>query len=339
MSIVALKAVTVTAAADLLDSLTNPLSIIGWQGALRFTALGLAVLGLRRGFGQTDDRLRLFPPKVFLSRSTYQDLGIIVVTAFLLAIPATLWVSIDDETKRLVGAIASSVNGTLDAMLGASVAGQSPHAAVIRTIRVIVVLLSVDFATYCYHNIMHRVPWLWEFHKIHHSAAVLTPLTSQRVHICEHVLRSAAVTVVLGTALGFASRLSGKSAADVALGLSIYSYLFVYVLLLNHSHIWWSWGKAEYVLNSPAMHAIHHSRDPKHFNKNLGNLLSIWDLAFGTFHKTTKKPEQIEFGVDDGFAWGSASQLHLFARPFIAILQRRIKVQRPPKSEVIPDRL
>lgn len=252
-----------------------------------------------------------------------------MVTAFLLAIPATLWLSVGDESNRLLDSVASVVKRALDALLGSRATDQPAHPLLVRAIRLTVVVLSVDFASYCYHNLMHRIPWLWEFHKVHHSAAVLTPLTSHRAHIGEGIFRTALVALVLGIATGAASHFGGDSAADVAAGLSVYGYLFAYGLLLNHSHIWWSWGRAEYVFNSPAMHAVHHSRDPKHFNKNLGNLLSIWDVIFGTFYKTSREPEHLELGVDDGFAWRSASQLQLLLRPFSAIV---IRFRRPART-------
>lgn len=322
--------IAAAAGTDLLDTLMNPLSVSGWHGAIRFSLYGLVVLGFKWGFDQVDDRPRLFPKSVYLSRSTWQDLGIIVVTAFLLAIPAVLWRSIDGEMTILAGAISSALKGKLDAAVASPFADHWRYAWVVR---VIVVALSADFGSYCYHNLMHRIPWLWEFHKVHHSAAALTPLTSQRAHLAEIVLRSVVITLFVGLTTGATGFLLGENPADVATGLTVYAYLFAYVLLLNHSHIWWSWGNAEYLLNSPAMHAIHHSRNPKHFNKNLGNFLSIWDVIFGTFYKPTRRPEPLELGVEDSFDWGSASQVQMFMHPFRAILSRRFKTTSPPRIE------
>jgi sterol desaturase/sphingolipid hydroxylase (fatty acid hydroxylase superfamily) len=332
-----LTAIVRATGTDLVDSFKDPTSVISWQGALRFAIYGLVVLGLRLGFSQVDDRQRLFPRSVFLSRSTYQDVGLIVVAAFLLAIPATLWISVGDASNRLQSSVASIVKHALDALLGSRAVDQPAHPWLARAIRLTVVVLLVDFASYCYHNLMHRIPWLWEFHKVHHSAAVLTPLTSHRAHLGEGLFRTAVVMLVLGIATGAASHFGGDGAADIARGLSIYAYLFAYGLLLNHSHIWWSWGRAEYVFNSPAMHAVHHSRDPKHFNKNLGNLLSIWDVIFGTFYRTTRQPEPLELGVDDGFAWQSASQIQLFLRPFSAIAIRLRRSARTSQHDQVSE--
>ena len=159
-----------------------------------FSLYGLVVLGLKWGFDQVDDRPRLFPKRVYLCRSTWQDLGIIVVTAFLLAIPAVLWRSLDGRCTILADSISSALKEKLDAAVASPFADHLRYASVVR---VIVVVLSADFASYCYHNLMHRIPWLWEFHKVHHSAAILTPLTGQRAHLAEIVLRTLVVVTLI----------------------------------------------------------------------------------------------------------------------------------------------
>ena len=39
-----------------------------------------------------------------------------------------------------------------------------------------------DFATFLGHLLCHRIGWLWEFHKVHHSAQVLTPISVFPIH-------------------------------------------------------------------------------------------------------------------------------------------------------------
>src|SRR6185369_17013266 len=41
----------------------------------------------------------------------------------------------------------------------------------------------------------------------------------------------------------------------------------------------------DFVFNSPSNHRVHHSRDPRHIDKNLGGLLIIWDRLFGTYQR------------------------------------------------------
>jgi sterol desaturase/sphingolipid hydroxylase (fatty acid hydroxylase superfamily) len=49
---------------------------------------------------------------------------------------------------------------------------------------------------------------------------------------------------------------------------------------------------------SPAHHQIHHSRNPAHFNKNLGSCLAVWDWLFGTLYVPAAEPEKLAFGVE-----------------------------------------
>jgi hypothetical protein len=48
---------------------------------------------------------------------------------------------------------------------------------------------------------------------------------------------------------------------------------------------------------SPAHHQVHHSANPRHFNKNFGSCLALWDWMFGTLYVPAKKREPIAFGV------------------------------------------
>jgi sterol desaturase/sphingolipid hydroxylase (fatty acid hydroxylase superfamily) len=74
---------------------------------------------------------------------------------------------------------------------------------------------------------------------------------------------------------------------------------FLLLTNLQHSHFWITfpgfWGN---IFLSPAHHQVHHSKDPAHFNKNLGSTLAVWDWLFGTLHKPSRHREKLEFGVD-----------------------------------------
>ena len=82
-------------------------------------------------------------------------------------------------------------------------------------------------------------------------------------------------------------------------GVGYLSFIFnALAANLRHTHIWLSFGPIiERVINSPAQHQIHHSRNPAHFNRNFGTNLSLWDWLFGTLYVTGAKPELLEFGV------------------------------------------
>ena len=50
---------------------------------------------------------------------------------------------------------------------------------------------------------------------------------------------------------------------------------------------------------SPAAHQIHHSVDPAHYGRNLGNALAVWDWLFGTLYLPAATRERLSFGVPD----------------------------------------
>ena len=45
---------------------------------------------------------------------------------------------------------------------------------------------------------MHRIPALWEFHKVHHSAEVLTPITFYRSHPVDMLVQTVAEALASG---------------------------------------------------------------------------------------------------------------------------------------------
>jgi hypothetical protein len=60
-----------------------------------------------------------------------------------------------------------------------------------------------------------------------------------------------------------------------------------------------SYGRIlEHVLISPSQHQVHHSVDPKHLDKNFGEIFAIWDWIFGTLYIPTSN-EELVFGIVD----------------------------------------
>lgn len=144
-----------------------------------------------------------------------------------------------------------------------------------------------DFAKFYLHRLMHRVPWLWAFHQVHHSARTMTPLTVYRTHPVEGVLFALRATLVQGFCLAVFYFCFGDL-VDLLSVLGANAFLFVFNFLgsnLRHSHIhihYWHW--LERWLISPAQHHIHHSTAKRHWNKNYGAALAIWDRYWGSLH-------------------------------------------------------
>ncbi|MCX7287516.1 MAG: sterol desaturase family protein, partial [Rhodobacterales bacterium] len=89
---------------------------------------------------------------------------------------------------------------------------------------------------------------------------------------------------------------------DVAVLAGTNAFLAILNLATNnlkHSHIWMRFPPwLEHILISPAQHQVHHSIDPRHFNRNYGDILAFWDWIFGTLY-IPQSDEQIRFGLGD----------------------------------------
>ncbi|MVV49313.1 fatty acid hydroxylase family protein [Pseudomonas sp. PB120] len=178
-----------------------------------------------------------------------------------------------------------------------------------------------DFIRYWAHRAWHS-RYLWTFHKVHHSATVLVPATASRVHFVEKIVEKVLVTVGLGAFAGiFWYACGGKISPYTLFGVT-YMVLILNGLAANlrHSHVWLSFGPViERVLNSPAQHQIHHSDAPRHYNKNFGINLSLWDWMFGTLYLTGSKPEPVQFGTGEQDRERYLTVYSLIAMPFMDI--------------------
>jgi sterol desaturase/sphingolipid hydroxylase (fatty acid hydroxylase superfamily) len=164
----------------------------------------------------------------------------------------------------------------------------------------IVLFVVDDFSRFFIHRCYHRFPLLWRFHAIHHSANVLTPFTLYRIHFVEMFFngcRSIASAGLVGWV--FIYCVAGKITPLLILGVSIFSLAFNLLgANLRHSHIWWSFGRWEHWLMSPAQHQIHHSAKPAHYDKNFGVMIPLWDKCFGSWLPSTGETvEAVGLGI------------------------------------------
>lgn len=179
-----------------------------------------------------------------------------------------------------------------------------------------------DFSRYWLHRLLHTVPWLWAFHKVHHSAKVLTPLTFYRVHPVESLLFGLRYSLVIGLVSGVFVYLFGAMINIVDI-LGVNALVFVFSLVgsnLRHSHIDISFGRIiEKFLISPKQHQIHHSI--QHTNVNFGGSLAIWDLMFNSL-MLSKGIKHIKFGIRYKEMENFRSFQNLLFSPFILIYKQ-----------------
>lgn len=188
-----------------------------------------------------------------------------------------------------------------------------------------------DFLRFFNHYLMHKIPFLWEFHKLHHSARVLTPVTLYRAHPMESVIAIVRNSISLGVAIGVFIFIFGSSfSLWTLLGINGFGFLFNLVgANLRHSHIPLSFGPVEHLIISPIQHQVHHSKNEAHYDKNFGVSLSVWDRLFGTivFSKEVKG-QKLKVGLNERFRTA-------LWRHYLAPFQSLLKMKKPLKTEVV----
>ena len=130
-----------------------------------------------------------------------------------------------------------------------------------------------DFVQWWVHRLLHRVPFLWEFHKVHHSVAQMGFAAHLRYHWMENVVYRTLEYLPL---------------ALIGIGLRDFFMIHIFTLAVghwNHSNFKLNIGFLKYIFNNPQMHIWHHAYDlpeERRTGVNFGITLSLWDYLFGT---------------------------------------------------------
>ncbi len=180
-----------------------------------------------------------------------------------------------------------------------------------------------DFTRFAVHLALHRIPALWDFHKFHHSAETLTPLTVTRTHPVEGLIFTARSALVQGvTIAGFVFLFGNQVDLLTIFGVNIFVVTFHGLgSNLRHSHIAIRYPQAiELLLMSPAQHQLHHSQSEQHYDRNFGVVLSVWDRMFGSFHHSVS--ETLSFGIGKETARFTRSIWSMYWLPFRSLTQR-----------------
>ncbi|MGR3649257.1 MAG: sterol desaturase family protein [Shimia sp.] len=199
-----------------------------------------------------------------------------------------------------------------------------------------VTVLVGDLIGYIVHYLQHKVPILWEFHKVHHSAEVMHPLSNYREHPVDNLFYLLAIGVGYGVVTGVTYNLIGVLPNKITIiGVPVLMFLFnVFAYNLRHSHIWLRWpGNWSKVFPSPAHHHVHHSCHPDHCDKNFAFMFPMWDVIFGTY-TMPEDNRDVKFGVLGMKSMEMDSVWKLYAMPF-AKAGRRLKrgaAQKKPRT-------
>lgn len=176
-----------------------------------------------------------------------------------------------------------------------------------------------DFGAFIAHFIDHNTPLFWQFHKVHHTTRALNPFSAFRFHPLDDIFSSNVMGIMAGLVVVVFTFFFGDQVNFFTiLGAHVCELSFRLVgYHLRHSHIWWTFGPIlGYIFISPAHHQVHHSRAQKHFNKNLGQVLAIWDWMFGTLYMPNEEDENIDYGIPEEVGTQFTTVRELYFRPF-----------------------
>lgn len=155
-------------------------------------------------------------------------------------------------------------------------------------LQLIVMFILADFIQWNVHIMLHKVPVLWEFHKVHHSVKEMGYAAHFRFHFMETIIYKSVQYIPL---------------AMIGFGIEQFFIVHMFSLFighLNHANLGWDYGIFRYILNSPKMHIWHHAKElPQNrpYGMNFGISLSIWDYLFGTAH-VPDEGRDIELGFE-----------------------------------------
>lgn len=295
------------------------LSPLYWPHLAAALALGALVvlLGRARGRPYTAASLRA-SVRAWAHPSARVDYAYYFVNGVIYPLLVVPWLTDD-------GALRAGVSDAITELFGARSAGArvGPFTLLVLSAAIFV---AFDFGRFAGHWLQHRVPVLWEFHKVHHSARSLTPITTFRMHPVDLAVMATSTSLSVAAMAGLILHLfPGDESLWGELGLRVALGFFVFDLTgstLRHTSVWLSYGPyLGRILVSPAQHQIHHSADPRHFGKNMGFVLAIWDWIAGTLHLTGDR-EELTYGAGEGDDDAYRSVLRLYGVPFVRVVRR-----------------
>lgn len=152
-----------------------------------------------------------------------------------------------------------------------------------------IALLLFDAWMYWWHRLNHEIPFLWRFHRVHHSDPRMDVTTALRFHPGE---------IVLGTV----ARLAVVNAIGMELWqLALYELVATPIIAFHHSNVSLSRRSDDamrWAIVTPWMHWVHHSREKAETNSNYSSVLSVWDRIFRSY-RLRDQPDEIVFGLEE----------------------------------------
>ena len=178
--------------------------------------------------------------------------------------------------------------------------------AISPVVHAVAAIVILDLWTYWWHWMNHRIPFLWRFHRMHHSDPQMDVTAANRFHAGEIILSSVLRVPIIA--------LVGIHIWELAL----YETLMFGVVQFHHANIGLPTCLDRILrifIPTLDMHKGHHSRLLKETNSNFSSLLSIWDRFFRTF-RLRANPKEIVFGLEEWDAEERQKVLGMAKTPF-----------------------
>jgi sterol desaturase/sphingolipid hydroxylase (fatty acid hydroxylase superfamily) len=210
----------------------------------------------------------------------------------------------------------------------------TPVGPVMVIVFTITMLLAYDLSYYIYHYLQHKVPVLWELHKVHHSAELMVGITEGRVHPLDDLMTHIWDGIIPGIAYGIWLFFLLDPVEVTIFGINVYVMRNIVMMdFVRHTHFKLSFGRwINAIILCPHWHQLHHSSAPQHWDKNFGLMLSIWDRMFGTL-VVPQPNEDFKFGLAHEEHLDYRSLLRLYLVPLNKICNILLPITRPKHPE------
>ncbi len=187
----------------------------------------------------------------------------------------------------------------------------------------LIAILLFDIWTYWWHRMCHVVPFLWRFHRVHHSDTKMDVTTASRFHLGEITISSLLripLIILFGAQLW---------------QLALYEVLMFPLVQLQHANVKLPNYLDRFIrvfFTSPDMHKVHHSDQVVETNSNYTSMFSVWDRLFGSF-RLRKDPENIRIGLEEFRSAREQSFGSLFTNPVnqLSPTSKDIPTKPPPE--------
>lgn len=139
-------------------------------------------------------------------------------------------------------------------------------------LQVVAIMLLTDLVQYWLHRAFHRVPFLWRFHAVHHSAKAMDWMAGARMHFLE-ILALRGTTVMPMILLGFSQE-----------AVNLYVFIVYLWATFAHANIGWRFGRLDRFFVTPRFHHWHHGIEKEAIDVNFAIHFPWLDKLFGTHH-------------------------------------------------------